>query len=145
MPIKKVAFFAFSTSMIHASTYNHTLVFDNAVKKLGNAYNTQSGNIIAPNYGLYMFTWTCRIWGPSYHTTELYFDNCVVHAVFFNPGNVTDSIVNGTAVVYVTKDSEFLVRTGSRFNKDNIISDSDGRSSFAGWSITIKEKKTANC
>lgn len=135
MPFKKVAFFAFSTSMIHASAYNHTLVFDNAVTNIGNAYNTQSGKFISPNYGLYVFTWTIRIWGPSYHTTELLVDNSVVHAVFLNPGNVIDGTVTGTAVVYVAKDSEVLVRTGSRFNKGDIISDSDGRSSFAGWNI----------
>lgn len=76
-----------------------------------------------------------RIWGPSYHTTELLVDNSVVHAVFLNPGNVPDGTVTGTAVVYVTKDSEVLVRTGSRFNKGDIISDSDGSSSFAGWNI----------
>lgn len=85
-----------------------------------------------------MFTWTQRIWGPSYHTTELLVDNSVVnvHAVFLNSGNATDGTVTGTALVNVTKDSEVLVRTGSRFNKGDIISDSDGHSSFAGWNIT---------
>lgn len=107
--IKKVAFFAFSTSMIHEPAYNHTLVFDNAVTNIGNAYNTQSGKFIAPNYGLYVFTWTISIWGPSYHTTELLVDNSVVHAVFLNPGNVIDGTVNGTAVVHVTKDRKSLL------------------------------------
>lgn len=37
-----------------------------------------------------MFTWTFRIWGPSYHTTELLFNNTVVHAVFLIPGNITN-------------------------------------------------------
>lgn len=71
----------------------------------------------------------------SYHMTELLVDNSVIYVVFLNPGNVTDGTVTGTAVAYVTKDSEVLVRTGSGLNKGDIISDSDGRSSFAGWNI----------
>lgn len=55
--------------------------------------------------------------------------------IFLNPGNVIDRTVTVIVVVYGTKDSKVLVRSGSRLNKGDIISDSDGRSSFAGWNI----------
>lgn len=52
---------------------------------------------------------------------------------------VTATVVTATVVVCVAKDSEVLVRAGYCFNKGEIISDSDERSSFAGWNIMLTE------
>lgn len=52
---------------------------------------------------------------------------------------LADSTVTATVVVCVAKDSEVLVRAGYCFNKGEIISDSDERSSFAGWNIMLTE------
>lgn len=52
---------------------------------------------------------------------------------------VTATAVTATVVVCVAKDSEVLVRAGYCFNKGEIISDSDERSSFAGWNIMLTE------
>lgn len=52
---------------------------------------------------------------------------------------VTATVVTATVVVCVAKDSEVLVRAVYCFNKGEIISDSDERSSFAGWNIMLTE------
>lgn len=86
---------------------------------ISHGVNLVKKNQFLSNYtnDLQVFIWTIKKWGPIYHTTELLVDNSVVHAVFLNPGNVTDGTVTGTVVVYVTKDSEILDITSSSFNK----------------------------
>lgn len=133
MPIETVAFFAYSTSTIPASINHHIIIFDNAITNVGNAYHPHSGTFIAPRSGLYVFTWTIRLWGTRYHTTELQVSNNVVNAIHLNPGNVMDGAVTGTVVVHVNQGDDVFVRTGLRYNNGDINSDSDGRSSFAGW------------
>lgn len=91
------------------------------------------GTFIAPRSGLYVFTWTIRLWGHRYHNTELLVDNNVVHVTFFNPANVVDGSVTGIVVVHVDQGDDVLVRTGSLLNVGDIGNDLNGRSSFAGW------------
>lgn len=133
MPIETVAFFAYSTSTIPASIIHHILIFDNAVTNVGNAYHPHSGTFIAPRSGLYVFTWTIRLWGPRHHTTELLVDNNVVNSIYLDPVDTIDAGVTGTVVVHVKQGDDIFVRTGARLNNGDINSDIDGRSSFAGW------------
>ena len=112
--------------------HDHSLAFDTVITNVGNAYHPQSGTFIAPRTGLYVFTWTIRLWGNSYHTSELLVDNNVVNTIYLNPSNQIDGSVTGTAVVLVNQ-GDVLVRTGSDFNNGDIKSDTNGRSSFAGW------------
>lgn len=133
MPIETVAFFAYSTSTIPASITHHILIFDNAVTNVGNAYHPHTGTFIAPRSGLYVFTWTIRLYGASYHTTELLVDNTVVNSIYLNPVSTIDGGVTGTVVVHVNQGDDVFVRTGLRYNNGDINSDSNGRSSFAGW------------
>lgn len=79
-----------------------------------------------------MFTWTIRLYGANYHTTELLVDNIVVNSIYLNPVNTIDGGVTGTVVVQVNQGDDVLVRTGITSAGD-IISAATGRSSFAGW------------
>uniref|UniRef100_K1PF98 Uncharacterized protein n=1 Tax=Magallana gigas TaxID=29159 RepID=K1PF98_MAGGI len=49
-----------------------------------------------------------------------------------SPGNAIDGTVTGTAVVHVNQGDDVFIRTG-RLSNGNILSDENGRSSFAGW------------
>lgn len=133
MPIETVAFFAYSTSAIPASITHHILIFDNAVTNVGNAYHPHTGTFIAPRSGFYVFTWTIRLNGAMHHTTELLVDNNIINSIYLNPNNAIDGGVTGTVVVRVNQGDDVFVRTGLRYNNGDIKSDSDGRSSFAGW------------
>lgn len=93
------------------------------------------GTFIAPKSGLYVFTWTIRLYGQTYHTTELVVNNNIVNALYFNPNDQIDGSVSSTAVVNVNQGDDVLIRTSSDYHNGEIKSGSNGRSSFAGWRL----------
>ncbi|XP_052709809.1 uncharacterized protein LOC128184398 [Crassostrea angulata] len=132
IPAESVAFYAYFSTTIPASSAFHILAFDNVITNVGNAYHPHSGTFIAPRSGLYVFTWTIRQWGQRYHTTELLVNNIVVNSIYLNPVNTIDGGVTGTVVVQVNQGDDVLVRTGIT-SAGEITSAASGRSSFAGW------------
>lgn len=133
MLVNNVAFFAYLSSSTPTSDAHRIIAFDTVITNVGNAYHPHSGTFIAPQSGLYVFTWTIRLYATSYHTTELLVDSSVVNWIYFNPNNNIDGSVTGTAVVHVNQGDDVLIRTGHHYNNGAIISDQDGKSSFAGW------------
>lgn len=75
------------------------------------------------------------MFGNSYFTTELLVNNNVVNWIYFDPANTIDGSVSGTAVVHVNQGDDVLIRTGPDYHNGNIISDKNGKSSFAGWIV----------
>lgn len=132
MPVESVAFFARFSSNTPAGINHHILVFDKVITNVGNAYHSHTGTFIAPRSGLYVFTWTIRLYTTSYHSTELLVDNNVVNVVYFNLANTVDGSVTGTAVVHVNQGDDAFIRTGT-VNGGDIVTDVNGYSSFAGW------------
>lgn len=132
LPIESVAFYAYISSTVPASTPHHILVFDKVITDVGNAYHPHMGTFIAPKTGLYVFTWTIRCNQNNYHSAELLVDNNIVNVISLYPGNAIDGTVTGTAVVRVNQGDDVFIRTG-RDSNGNILSDENGRSSFAGW------------
>lgn len=132
-PIDMVAFYAYLSTNIPASDAHRIIAFDKVVTNVGNAYHPHSGTFIAPRSGLYVFTWTIRLYGHYYHTTELLVNNNVVNRIFFSPAGNIDGSVSSTAVVQVNQDDDVLIRTGSSYHSGEIIGDANGVSSFAGW------------
>lgn len=120
------------SSHVPASTSHHILVFNKVITDVGNAYYSHMGTFIAPKSGLYVFTWSIRINGNNYHSAELLADNNIVNVIYLGPGNAIDGTVTGTAVVHVNQGDDVFIRTG-RLSNGNILSDENGRSSFAGW------------
>lgn len=68
------------------------------------------GTFIAPRSGLYVFTWTIRLYGDAYFTTELVVDNIFVNWILFAIHSNIDGSVSGTAAV--NQDDDVLIRTG---------------------------------
>ena len=132
MLAESIAFFAYFSTNNDASSTHHILAFDKVITNIGNAYHSHSGTFIAPRSGVYVFIWTIRLGGNNYHVTELLHDNNVINSIYLNPASNIDGTVTGTAVVRVNQGEDVLIRTGSISN-DAILSDENGRSSFAGW------------
>lgn len=133
VPVDMVAFYAYLSSDIPASIAHHIIAFNTVITNVGNAYHPHSGTFIAPRSWVYVFTWTIRLYGHSYIKTELLVNNNVVNGIYFNPNNYVQGSVSGTSVVHVDQGDDILVRTGSTLNSGDIVSDSIGKSSFAGW------------
>lgn len=119
-----VAFYAYLSSDTPASIAHYILKFDNVITNVGNAYHPHVGTFIAPRSGLYVFTWTIRMTGHSYQTTELVVNNNVVNL---------DGSVSSTAVTHVNQGDDVVIRTHAVYHTGNVISNTLGRSSFAGW------------
>lgn len=128
-----VAFYAYLSTDIPASISHHIIAFDTATTNVGNAYHPHSGTFIAPRSGLYVFTWTIRLYMDYYHTTELLVNNNVVNWIYFSPASNIDGSVSSTAVVQVNQGDDVLIRTGSSHHSGEIVGDVNGVSSFAGW------------
>lgn len=135
MPVDMVAFYAYLSSDTPVSVAHQIITFDTVITNVGNAYHPHSGTFIATRSGLYVFTWTIRLWGNSYFTTELLVNNNVVNWIYFDPAHTIDGSVSGTAVVHVKQGDDVLIRTGPDFHNGNIVSDKNGKSSFAGWIV----------
>lgn len=133
MPVDSVAFYAHLSSSLPASVAHRIIAFDTVVTNVGNAYHPHMGTFIAPKSGLYVFTWTIRMYGRTYHTTELVVNNNIVNMLYFNPAGNIDGSVSSTAVVYVNQGDDVLIRTGADYHNGEIISGNNGWSSFAGW------------
>jgi hypothetical protein len=129
------AFYAYLSDHVLSPGGHHILTFDTVITNIGNVYHPHMGSFIAPRSGLYVFTWTIRMWGPSYPSTELLANNNVVGITYFDPHSAIDGSVTGTVVVHVNQGDDVLLRTGNNGNADHIRSDCDGRSSFAGWAL----------
>lgn len=113
VPVDMVAFYAYLSSGVPASVAHHIFKFDIVVTNVGNAYHPHMGTFIAPRSGLYVFTWTIRVNGNSYQTTELVVNNHVVNLLHFNPHNNVDGSVSSTAVVHANQGDDVLVRTNA--------------------------------
>lgn len=135
VPVDSVAFYAYLSSSIPASVAHRIIAFDTVITNVGNAYHPHMGTFIAPKYGLYVFTWTIRLYGQTYHTTELVVNNNIVNALYFNPNGQIDGVVSSTTVVNVNQGDDVLIRTSSDYHNGEIKSGSNGRSSFAGWRL----------
>ena len=132
MPAESVAFFAYFSTHNVASSPHQILAFDKVITNIGNAYRPHSGTFIAPRSGVYVFIWIIRLGRTNYHTTELLHDNNVINSIYFDPQSRMAGTVTGTAVVHVNQGEDVLIRTGAHSN-GRIDSDTNGRSSFAGW------------
>lgn len=128
-----VAFYAYLSSDTSASVDYHIILFDTVITNVGNAYHPHMGTFIAPRAGIYVFTWTIRLYGNAYFMTELVVNNVVVNWIFLGTINNIDGSVTRTAVVHVNQGDDVLIRTGSHHHSGSIISNNDGKSSFAGW------------
>uniref|UniRef100_A0A8W8JD15 C1q domain-containing protein n=1 Tax=Magallana gigas TaxID=29159 RepID=A0A8W8JD15_MAGGI len=133
VPVDMVAFYAYLSSDTPAAVPHHIFKFDIVLTNVGNAYHPHLGAFIAPRSGLYVFTWTIRVSGHSYQTTELVVNNNVVNLLHFNPYNNIDGSVSSTAVAHVNLGDDVLIRTNTDYHSGNVVSNLSGRSSFAGW------------
>ncbi|XP_062591677.1 uncharacterized protein LOC134253180 [Saccostrea cucullata] len=115
-----VAFYAYLSKDVLSPGPNHILTFDDVIT---NAYHSHAGTFIVPRSGLYVFTWTIRIYGANYHSTELMVNNNAVGSTYLIPANLIDGSVTGTVVVHVNQGDDVLVRTRDSYNVGNIMSD----------------------
>lgn len=116
-------------------TIQHPLVFDVVKANFGNGYHSSTGVFIAPETGVYVFTWTVRQFNGTYHSAQLMVNNDEIGIIHVYPTNGAD--IAGTAIVvtHVNAGDDVFVQTHKSWNHGRISSNSGGRTSYAGWKV----------
>ncbi|XP_062602430.1 complement C1q tumor necrosis factor-related protein 3-like [Saccostrea cucullata] len=133
-----VAFYAYLSLNLGNPGYLRVLVFDRPETNEGNGYSFHSGIFTAPRTGLYVFTWTIRSCnGNGYFQTDLLVNGLVSGKLFTNGYNYSQQYGSSTGmvVIHVGQGNQVYIRTGPSIISGTICSDTNGYSSFAGWSI----------
>ena len=115
---------------------HHILLFDIIKSNLGQGLHPTMGVFSAPKSGVYVFTWTIRVYDNSYHSIELVVNGQVVGALCSYSGAGDNDTGSTTAVVSINEGEDVYLRTRINYNGGVISSDSYGYSSFAGWKLT---------
>ncbi|XP_022301102.2 complement C1q-like protein 4 [Crassostrea virginica] len=113
---------------------HHTLIYDVIKTNSSHGLHPTAGVFTAPESGIYVSTWTIRVFNNSYHgTDELEVNGQQVGALIAHSG-VSDNDTGSTSVVvHVNKGEDVFLRTNMISNNGGIHSDSNGYNSFSGW------------
>ncbi|KAK3106490.1 hypothetical protein FSP39_020965 [Pinctada imbricata] len=115
---------------------HHQLVFDVIQTNVGSGYHP-SGVFIVPETGLYVFTWSFRVYHGGVHAVELAVNGRRM-GVAFSKAPLDDSEqTSATIVISVSKGDDVFLRTGDGNNNGEIFSGPYGYTYFAGWKIHV--------
>ena len=139
-PIKVTAFYAQLSQTEIGPSKHHPIVFDTVITNQNGAYSKFSGIFTAPVRGLYCFMYTTRV---SCHSStlrssfEIVRNNNVEGSIYTSDdGCISQETMTGSAIIHVYQGDEVYIRTHGTYTADsNIPSDTNGKSSFAGWLI----------
>ncbi|XP_052710562.1 uncharacterized protein LOC128184951 isoform X2 [Crassostrea angulata] len=129
-----VAFYAYMSQDFPNPGASHTLVFDTVVTNVGNGYHGTTGIFLAPETGVYVFSWSMRLFNGEYHRAELV-HNYQVMGVAYLYAPTGDHTVSETIVIQVNQGDDVYLRTQVGDNNGDIESGSGGRSIFSGWKL----------
>lgn len=124
-----------TTTCIPSVTGQSTLVFDVIKTNNGNGYHPPTGVFIAPESGIYVFTWTMREYGDCFHSTQLVVNNDEIGIIHLHSVSAGDFLCTGVVVTHVNA-GDVYVRTHAKWNNFCFVSNEGGRSSFAGWKLS---------
>lgn len=93
---------------------HHTIVFDQAITNIGNAYHPNSGIFLAPVKGAYVFTLTMMSVNYKREYLEIVLDGVAISDIVADASTV-DGVISTTKqwVLEVNQGSEVWVRTSS--------------------------------
>ncbi|XP_062592072.1 uncharacterized protein LOC134253560 [Saccostrea cucullata] len=135
LPSSMIAFHAYMSSTLKSPGGNQILKFDVVKTNAGNGYHPSTGVFIAPESGLYVFSWTLRVRNNADHASELVVNNDV-YDILYMYAHTHDGHVTGIIVADVQSGDDVYVRIKAACsNHGDVWSDVCGHSSFKGWKI----------
>ncbi|XP_062596818.1 uncharacterized protein LOC134258306 isoform X1 [Saccostrea cucullata] len=132
---KSIAFYVYMSRNTGAISGQQILTFDVVKTNVGNGYYYATGIFIVPETGIYVFTWTIRENSTNRHSTQLVKNTDEVGIIHTQVHHDSDIAGTGIVVAHANTGDSVFVRTHSSWNYGIIVSNSAGRSSFAGWKI----------
>ena len=123
-----------------APTTGQTVQFGIESLDIGNGYNPSTSIYTAPRTGTYTITWTISIYQNNYYKTELVVNTSVkthmmTAAYGPNSGGVHFQTTSTTTVTQLNAGDRVFIRVYSRNGSPEIMSDSNGYSTFSGWML----------
>nr|XP_019918432.2 uncharacterized protein LOC105317520 isoform X1 [Crassostrea gigas] len=114
-----------------------TIHFDTILTNIGNHYNKHSGTFMAPQHGVYVFTWNLYCHAEGYIYSQLVVNSNVVGTMFTSAQGASNiRSPTGIVVVEVNQGDVVFVRTHpTNGHVGNLYSYTDYRSSFNGWKL----------
>ena len=116
-------------------TANLVIIFDIVKTNAGNGYHSSTGVFIVPESGMYVFSWTFFIGNGGHDSTQLMVNNNEEGRIHLHPADGNWINATGLAVLHVNKGDDVYVKISSLSHSGTIISNSYGKSSFAGWKL----------
>ncbi|XP_052077893.1 uncharacterized protein LOC127715791 [Mytilus californianus] len=135
---RTTAFYAYMSHNDASPGKGHTLKFDVIKTNINGGYNPFSGIFTVPADGVYVFTFSLRLYSGVYGAYEI-IKNADVEgaAVGIIEGSTTQLQVTETIVLSANKGDIVYVRTHPTLtHKGDILTNEHGRSMFAGWQIS---------
>ncbi|CAG2186744.1 unnamed protein product [Mytilus edulis] len=133
------AFYAYLSHHELAPGKHHTLIFDTVKTNTDGAYSGITGVYTVPLDGVYGFIYTIRM---GCHTAialapfEIMKNNDAEGVAFIDVPCNEQNTVTGNVIIHAVQGDKVFIRTHTQHPVDsNIYSDTNGRTSFAGWLI----------
>ncbi|XP_062584089.1 complement C1q-like protein 2 [Saccostrea cucullata] len=133
---KIVAFYAYMSQHTQSISVQYPLRFDVVKTNVGNGYHSPTGIFIVPESGIYVFSWTIRIYGGRRHATQLMVNTDEVGIIHTHLVGDSDFEGTGIVVIQVNAGDDVFVRAHASWNVGAIRSDIAGRTSFSGWKLS---------
>lgn len=135
IPVTPVAFYAYMSANEAPPSNHFTLKFDVVKTNVGNAYNKHSGTFVAPETGVYVFTYTVYS-----HVHGAIWLNIFVNEDMYG-GSISDTqdandydSETTTIVASLNNGDSVNVRTTQASNA-TVLSLRQAKTTFSGWKI----------
>lgn len=133
------SFYAYISNYMPSVEKGHILIFDTVKVNINNGFSGNTGVFHVPVSGTYVFTYSIRITNGHYGAFEIVRNGNPegVAIGILTANSIDQEQVIDTVVVTANQGDEIYVRTHSTLtHSGGILSNSDGRSIFAGWMIS---------
>lgn len=136
--VQTTAFYAYMSGALTTQDPDRVLIFNVVKTNINNAYSPHNGIFTVPFDGVYGFTFSVREDGSSYGSYEIMKGTeAVGSAIGIVEGTNIQQQVIGTVIISAEKGEKISVRTHSSLPHHGLIlSNTHGRSMFAGWFIS---------
>ncbi|XP_062589195.1 uncharacterized protein LOC134250866 [Saccostrea cucullata] len=137
----EIAFTALLSSCIQHPSVGHTFIFDivkTNIGHVGSGYNKYSGHFMAPEEGIYVFSWTVVADFHSFVRSQIVINGCEFSYIMTDSDEIHDiHSASGLITVYLNHGDDVYIRTHSTIpGHGNVCSGGIyGFTSFSGWKI----------
>ncbi|XP_071178060.1 complement C1q tumor necrosis factor-related protein 4-like [Mytilus edulis] len=138
VPIHTTAFYAYMNQTLTTLDQNRILIFDTVKTNINGGYSPYTGIFRVPVDGVYGFTFSVRENPTSYGSYEIIKNaEAVGSAIGISEGTNIQEQVIGTVIILASQGDDIFVRTHSSIQHHGaILSNTHGRTMFAGWFIS---------